>query len=118
MTDKERIDFLESLLTRAEYQNARRPNEPLGADMHFNGGRGASLYLRDLCAVVTAEGSGATVRECIDRTIEQVLAGKDDAVRKSPRIKASWHIGGKRPVDQTASYKRKRAALRDGGGES
>lgn len=29
-----------------------------------------------------------------------------------------WHIGGKRPVDQTASYKRKRAALRDGGGES
>lgn len=93
MTDKERIDFLESLLTRAEYQNARRPNEPLGADMHFNGGRGASLYLRDLCAVVTAEGSGATVRECIDRTIEQVLAGKDDAVRKSPRIKAE--LGGK-----------------------
>lgn len=29
-----------------------------------------------------------------------------------------WHIGGKRPVDQTATYKRKRAALRDGGGES
>lgn len=86
MTDTERIDFLQSLMTRTEYQNARRPSEPLGADMHFNAHSSVSLYLRDLCGQVSAYGNGTSVRECIDMAAAQVASGKDDAVRRTPRI--------------------------------
>lgn len=83
--DRARMDFLESLMSRREYQNARRPSEGVGADMHFND-TWVSLYLRDLCGVVTAEGQGTSVRACIDAAMAAVAEGKDDAVRKTPRI--------------------------------
>lgn len=84
-SDTELLDFLQALMTRREYQNAVRPSEPVGADLHITDTR-VSLYLRDLCGRVTAEGRGTTIREALDEAATQVATGKDDAVRRTPRI--------------------------------
>jgi len=65
MTDKERMDFLESLCCRTEFQNGRVGMVPIGSDMHFTRDS-ASLYMRDLLGNVNFSGSGKTVREAID----------------------------------------------------
>ena len=65
MTDKERVDFLESLCCRTEFQNSRVGMVPIGSDMHFTR-EAVSLYLRDLLGNAVFGGSGRTVREAID----------------------------------------------------
>jgi hypothetical protein len=85
MSDAERLDFLDALMSRREYQNSVRPSEPVGADLHITHNR-ISLYLRDLCGRVTAEGQGSDIRACLDAAMAQVRDGKDDAVRRTPRL--------------------------------
>jgi hypothetical protein len=65
--DAARLDFLDSLTRRTQYQNQRRPNESVSSDMHFAVGLDpVSLYLRDLCGNVVKAGRGENVRAAID----------------------------------------------------
>jgi len=65
LTDTERIDFLESLMTRTEYQNKARPTESVGSDIHMHSRR-CSLYVRNLFGNVVASGESDSVRDTID----------------------------------------------------
>jgi hypothetical protein len=65
MTDSERLNLLETLIERTEYQNERRPKEYVKADMHFGGGF-CSIYVRGLTGNLVQFGSGESVREAID----------------------------------------------------
>lgn len=65
MTDSERLDYLDWLLARKEFQNSRRQEEPVSSDMHFMYGE-CVLYVRTLTGRVAASGSGGTVRDAID----------------------------------------------------
>lgn len=65
LTDSERLDFLDWLMTRTEFQNRERPNVPVKSDMHL-ADWGCSLYARNLTGRVVGTGNGKTVREAID----------------------------------------------------
>jgi hypothetical protein len=70
--DAARLDWLETLLHRTEYQNSRRPAESVSSDMHFAHGK-CNLYVRNLFgnAITGAGGSGDSVRAAIDAAIRQ-----------------------------------------------
>lgn len=65
--DAARLDWLETLLHRTEYQNQRRPAESVSSDMHFAHGN-CNLYVRNLFGNATtgAGGGGDSVRAAID----------------------------------------------------
>lgn len=67
--DAARLDYLDTLMARTEYQNSRRPAEPVKSDMHFDAGR-CSLYVRNLFADCVVSVSGQSVREAIDAAME------------------------------------------------
>ena len=62
--DTERMDWLDGLADRTEYQNKRVGHRPVSSDMHFDYGR-ARLYVRNQEGRVVVSGEG-TVREAID----------------------------------------------------
>jgi hypothetical protein len=66
MTDSERLDYLDWLMTRREFQNSRRPEEPVSSDMHF-ASHLCAIYARTLTGRIAGSGSGKTVREAIDK---------------------------------------------------
>ena len=66
MTDSERLDYLDWMMTRKEFQNSSRPEEPVGSDMHFSSGM-CAIYARTLTGMAVWSGSGKTVREAIDK---------------------------------------------------
>ena len=70
LTDTQRIEHLERLMQRKQFQNNRRPQESVGSDLHMREGR-CSLYVRDLFGnAIEAEcGYGESVREAIDAAI-------------------------------------------------
>ena len=68
LTDGERLDFLQWLTTRTEYQNQKRPTESVGSDMHIGDGR-CSLYVRDLLGDVVGSGYSGSVRTTIDAVV-------------------------------------------------
>lgn len=73
MTDKERVDFLEWLLTRTEFQNTRAPARTVSSDMHF-GPSYCNLFVRDLFGnpVLGGCGSARSVREAIDMVADRM----------------------------------------------
>jgi hypothetical protein len=75
MTDSERLDYLDWLMNRTEFQNIRRPEVPVSSDMHFTNGR-CSLYIRTMTGICAGSGSGSTVREAIDRCADIIRKGK------------------------------------------
>ena len=70
ITDTERLDFLESLLARSEFQNSRRPKVSVGSDLWMNDGQ-ASLYLRNMFGRTVQTGDGDSVRAAIDQLIKE-----------------------------------------------
>lgn len=69
MTDSERLDYLDWLMTRKEFQNSRRPEEPVPSDMHF-ASHLCAIYARTLTGRIAGSGSGKTVREAIDKCMK------------------------------------------------
>lgn len=67
LTDKERLDFLQWLITRTEFQNQRAGSIAVGSDMHIGGGW-CGLYVRNLFGNPIKGGisSARDVREAID----------------------------------------------------
>lgn len=63
--DSARIDFLQRLTTRADYQNQRRPTVSVGSDMHLGGGI-CGLFMRDLLGNIVGAGYAESVRDAID----------------------------------------------------
>ncbi|HMZ56322.1 MAG TPA: hypothetical protein PLT48_15820, partial [Nitrospira sp.] len=63
--DTKRLDFLDWLMTRTEFQNRERPNVPVKSDMHLTDW-GCALYARNLVGRIVGTGNGKTVREAID----------------------------------------------------
>jgi hypothetical protein len=66
MTDSKRLDYLDWLMTRKEFQNSRRPEEPVSSDMHF-ANHLCAVYARTLTGMIAGSGSGKNVREAIDK---------------------------------------------------
>lgn len=87
MTDKERLDFLEWLLTRTEFQNARRPDAHVSSDMHFGPGF-CNLFVRNLFGDVILGGHGPapSVRGAIDMVAERM--GPNDRAKPAPKAAA------------------------------
>ena len=79
MTDTERLNFLDSLMKRTEYQNMRRPSVGVDSDMHINSHGNVALYARDLCGRVVAAGSAENVRDAIDQCAAGLSIGLDAA---------------------------------------
>lgn len=72
ITDKERIDFLESLLGRAMYPNKRHPAYFLRTDIHIAGPEHCSIYARTgVGSNIDFQGHGKTVREAIDAALAE-----------------------------------------------
>jgi hypothetical protein len=65
--DKERLDFLQWLMTRTEYQNKKVGARAVDSDMHIGGGW-CGLYVRNMFGHPAAGGSASArdVREAID----------------------------------------------------
>lgn len=73
LTDSERLDFLQYLTTRTEFQNQRRPAEAVHSDLHIGGGR-CSLYVRNLFGHPIKSGMGTDhdVRSLIDAVANEL----------------------------------------------
>jgi hypothetical protein len=71
LTDSDRIDFLQWLTTRTDYQNQKRPTESVGSDLHLGSGR-SSLYVRDLFGNIVP--GGASYSEDVRDTIDAVAS--------------------------------------------
>lgn len=69
-TDTERMDFMESLLNRAIFQNKRNPTYYKSTDIHINGPNRCNIFVRNETGGVEYEGHGGSVRESIDDAIE------------------------------------------------
>jgi hypothetical protein len=65
ITDADRLDFLDTLINRTEFQNTRRPKEYVASDMHLGQGW-CSLYVRNLFGNIVKSSSQSSVRETID----------------------------------------------------
>lgn len=67
LSDSERLDFLQWLTTRTEFQNIRRPTESVYSDMHIGGGR-CSLYVRNIFGnpIQCGMRTGHDVRQLVD----------------------------------------------------
>lgn len=63
--DAARLDWLDSLSTRTQYQNARVVARPVDSDMHFANGR-VSIYIRDLFGNAVQFGQADNIRAAID----------------------------------------------------
>lgn len=63
--DAERLDWLDSLTKRTEFQNARAPARAVFSDMHFANSR-VCLFIRDMFGNPVQQGEGATTRAAID----------------------------------------------------
>jgi hypothetical protein len=68
--DAERLNYLESLMHRRQFQNEKRPTERVGSDLHMGDGS-AALYIRDLFGNVANRGHGDTVRDAIDAAMKE-----------------------------------------------
>ena len=80
MSDKERLDFLQWLMTRTEYQN-QRVTRAVDSDLHIGGGW-CSLYVRNMFGNPVSGGmsSARDVREAID-AVAGVLRPNDQVQR-------------------------------------
>jgi hypothetical protein len=78
MTDKERLDFLEWLLTRTEFQNQRVPARTVSSDMHFGPGH-CNLFVRNMFGnpVLGGHGTARSVREAIDTVADRMGPNAD-----------------------------------------
>lgn len=65
LTDTQRLDFLQKLAGRTEFQNSRRPKESVSSDIHVSNG-GFSVYIRNLFGNVVIGGSSNDIRAVID----------------------------------------------------
>jgi hypothetical protein len=71
VTDSERLDWMDALSTRTEYQNKRVPRRHVSSDFHFDYNE-ANLYIRNQEGRCIACGRG-TVREAIDMAATGLL---------------------------------------------
>lgn len=76
ITDKQRLDFLESLLKRALYNKKKTPAYYKPSDIHITGPERCSIYVRGLERYVEYSGHGTSVREAIDNAIKAASEGQ------------------------------------------
>ena len=65
LTDKDRLDVLQSLVNRTEYQNKKHPTRTVSSDMQLGDGT-CRIHVRNLFGNPVASSDSTDVREAID----------------------------------------------------
>lgn len=66
--DANRLDFMDLLLRRTQFQTSSRPSEKVGSDIHMGGGS-CSIYIRDLFGNAVISRQAKNTRELLDAAI-------------------------------------------------